>query len=502
MTQLHEWKTTNLFETTMSLNKSADQSHVMFRFFVPNGMDNIEIEFSFDPVMEEHYENVKEMIEEHVKYYDPNLLNNENAIKKMMPLRNLLTISVDDPIGFRGSCHRWEPISKIVVQDEDSTPGMLNRETKSGMWNIIVNCHSIVTDECKVHVKIDGKHKESLTKRWYHQPLHAPQFPLKTHEAISDSAREEYVWTKSEIHTHTNHSDASQTINQLLEKAKQLDIQCVAVTDHNTMSAVEHVQRLEEQYGIRIIRGIEWTTFYGHLLTLGYDHVTAINWSKVGPISLEESIQEIKKEGAIAGIAHPFRPGSPFCTGCHWEYAMDNISQIDFIEVWNGENPHKDKYNMEAFQLWTDLLNKGHQLAATCGRDWHNQDTDKEIAFLYTNVPSTYSNKDFLHAIVQGHSFITLGPTIDFRLNDCYIPGDKVSIYDGEVLSFNVSIGNSIEDYTVIIDSNIGIIGKETLNHYEKVLDNSEDIIWVRACVYSFNKTLIAFTNPIYIMHK
>lgn len=491
---------TTLFNTSMKLDRSADQSHLQFRMFVPHGMEKIEVDFSYNPTKENDFENVRDIIQYHVNHYDPHLWNNQKAVEKMLPLKNLLTISIDDPNGFRGSCHRWEPETKIMIQKEHSTPGMLNREIVSGMWNIVVNCHAIITEECHLQLSVTGFHADKQAKRWYNKPFESAEFPLKTLPLLQGEERKDYKWTKSEIHTHTNHSDASQTIEELLVKAKELGIEYLAVTDHNTMSAIENLEELDGIYHLNILRGIEWTTFYGHLLTLGYDKVTAINWSNVGPLTMEENVKEIKNEGAIVGIAHPFRPGSPFCTGCNWEYETLSLECFDFIEVWNGENPQKDKYNMEAFRLWTNLLNKGHHIPATCGRDWHNNETDKDVAFLYTYIPKTAKDEDFCYAIKNGHSYITLGPKIDFTINHCFIPGDRVSKSLSDSLIVNVNVDDLAGNVYIEIETNHGSIYKVKTDKVERILSKSEELIWVRICIYSETKEMIAFTNPIYLV--
>ena len=490
---------TILTNVSMTIDRHSDQSHFIFRFFVPEGIETIEIEFLYDPAEEPDWSKVDKIIEKHVRYYDETLLDHPKVVGKILPLKNLFTISVDDPTGFRGSCHRWVPHSFILLSKEQSTPGMFNRAIKSGMWNVIVNCHAMVTAQCELQLKVVGKHRQEVSSRWYDKPFSTLSFPLKKRSTNFHREVHHYSWVKSEIHTHTNHSDGLQTIEELLTAAKQQDIEWLAVTDHNTMSAVENQQELENEYEIHLLKGIEWTTFYGHLLTIGYDELTALNWSQVGPLTLEESIQLIKREGAITGIAHPFRPGSPFCTGCHWEYELFDLEQIDFIEVWNGENPHRDKYNEQAFELWTSLLNEGHQIAATCGRDWHRQQTNKKAASLYVYVPENADADDMKLAIKNGHTYITLGPQLIVKMNDCHVPGDVIRFTDKAALRLTVEVNRVPKACKLVIDSNLGILHEAEAADLVMVIDNPMKLTWIRACLYSDHQKRLAFTNAIYL---
>ncbi len=176
-------------------------------------------------------------------------------------------------------------------------------------------------------------------------------------------------WTPAELHTHTFHSDGSQSLQELAQAARQAGIDVIALTDHNTQSGLMDRDGIEASTGLRIIAGMEWTTFYGHMVTIGLQQY--VDWRQVGQGDIEKGIHLVHEAGGIAGIAHPFRIGSPICTGCYWEYPIHDWSQVDYIEVWSTLMPFMKQDSQRAFALWTELLNEGHRLAATSGRDWH-----------------------------------------------------------------------------------------------------------------------------------
>ncbi len=69
-------------------------------------------------------------------------------------------------------------------------------------------------------------------------------------------------WIPAELHTHTFHSDGSQSLLELAQSAKEAGIETIALTDHNTQSGLIDREQVEASTGIRIIPGMEWTTFY------------------------------------------------------------------------------------------------------------------------------------------------------------------------------------------------------------------------------------------------
>lgn len=60
---------------------------------------------------------------------------------------------------------------------------------------------------------------------------------------------------KADLHIHTNCSDGSDNVKDLLEKIKQSDIEIFAITDHDTVEGCREI----EKYTNNFIRGIELT---------------------------------------------------------------------------------------------------------------------------------------------------------------------------------------------------------------------------------------------------
>ena len=68
-----------------------------------------------------------------------------------------------------------------------------------------------------------------------------------------------------ELHCHTIHSDGDFTPKSLQQAAKENELSLIALTDHNTFSGAKELNGDI----IPFIKGIEWTTYFGHMLVLG-----------------------------------------------------------------------------------------------------------------------------------------------------------------------------------------------------------------------------------------
>ena len=77
-----------------------------------------------------------------------------------------------------------------------------------------------------------------------------------------------------DLHTHTNHSDGSNTPVELVAMAKELDL-IIALTDHNTVTGLPEFLAEAERIGVTAIGGTELSTVYHgeefHLLGLFID---------------------------------------------------------------------------------------------------------------------------------------------------------------------------------------------------------------------------------------
>ena len=74
-----------------------------------------------------------------------------------------------------------------------------------------------------------------------------------------------------DLHTHTNHSDGSKTVTELLTEAKERDL-IIALTDHNTVTGLPELFAEADRLGVTVIGGTELSTVYNgrefHLIGL------------------------------------------------------------------------------------------------------------------------------------------------------------------------------------------------------------------------------------------
>lgn len=109
------------------------------------------------------------------------------------------------------------------------------------------------------------------------------------------------VWSKADLHIHSNHSDGLAKIPEIMEyAATRTDLKVIAITDHNTIEGALFAKELESLYGIEVIVGEEISSKEGHVIGLFLSE-------EIPPgLTPAETVARITAQGGIAIIPHPF----------------------------------------------------------------------------------------------------------------------------------------------------------------------------------------------------
>lgn len=146
------------------------------------------------------------------------------------------------------------------------------------------------------------------------------------------------MYKRLELHNHTNESDAVFTCKELTDFMVADQVDAFALTDHNTISGHCKIKNYlkEHPQPIDFIPGMEYTTYYGHILCLNLTEY--VPWENINRHKPELLFRAARKKGALVGVAHPYSFGWPFAQGCRFEMTITDYSCCDFIEIFNNPN--------------------------------------------------------------------------------------------------------------------------------------------------------------------
>ncbi len=188
---------------------------------------------------------------------------------------------------------------------------------------------------------------------------------------------------KADLHVHTCYSpDCCTPLAKIVDHCLKTGIDCIAVADHNT---IEGALKLKEMAPFKIIVAEEIMTSIGELMGLFLSREIPKG------LSAQETIAQIKKQGGLVNIPHPF--GRPSWHNSWKLTSPEILSQLDMIEVFNSRTPLPNSSSKSR------QLAQKYELPATAGSDAH---TLAEIGRAYVEMPQFNSPNDFLHSLAQG----------------------------------------------------------------------------------------------------
>ena len=129
-----------------------------------------------------------------------------------------------------------------------------------------------------------------------------------------------------DLHMHTDHSyDCATPVEVLLAEARSRGLGAIAITDHNEISGA-HAARSKAD-GIKVIVGEEVKTAdQGEVIGLFIEEKIPRG------MTLQETIAEIKRQGGLVYVPHPF---DRLHSVPDYEHLLDVLDDVDAIEVFN-----------------------------------------------------------------------------------------------------------------------------------------------------------------------
>ena len=131
-----------------------------------------------------------------------------------------------------------------------------------------------------------------------------------------------------DLHMHTDHSpDCATPVEVLLATAREQGLGAIAVTDHNEISGALEALSLSAESGPKVIVGEE-------VKTAGQGEVIGLFIEEKIPrgLSLQETVAEIKRQGGVVYVPHPF---DRMHAVPDYEHLLAILDQVDAIEVYN-----------------------------------------------------------------------------------------------------------------------------------------------------------------------
>ena len=159
-----------------------------------------------------------------------------------------------------------------------------------------------------------------------------------------------------DLHMHTDHSpDCATPVDTLLDTAKRVGLDAIAITDHNEVSgALEARARAD---GIKVIVAEEVKTAdQGEVIGLFIEEKIPRG------MTLQATIAEIRRQGGLVYVPHPF---DRMHAVPDYEHLLEVVADIDAIEVFNP------RVAFSAFNEEAARFASKYRIVAGAGSDSH-----------------------------------------------------------------------------------------------------------------------------------
>ncbi|MEU9452010.1 CehA/McbA family metallohydrolase [Streptomyces sp. NPDC048277] len=229
--------------------------------------------------------------------------------------------------GFRG----WSggARTEFFVRADDATPGYIPGPVGAGTWYVALGPYTVAPQGLSYELTITLTYGEPGT----------PVRPVYPPSRAKGRGRD---WYRGDCHLHSWYSDGRRTPAEIAALARAAGLDFINSSEHNTHSAHAH---WADQAGddLLIMLGEEVTTRNGHVVALGTDPGTFVDWRyRARDNRFGHFVQQIHKAGGLVVPAHPHAT----CVGCAWKFGF---GEADAVEVWNGPYTPDDEVALSAW---------------------------------------------------------------------------------------------------------------------------------------------------------
>ena len=191
---------------------------------------------------------------------------------------------------------------------------------------------------------------------------------------------------KLDLHVHShysgdNDSDPEETVVRAIEQG----LDGLAFTEHYYYHVSGPVEALRKKYGagIRIFRGVEFSTVEGHCLVFGVD----TDKLSLKHVPIEELISVVNEAGGAVIPSHPYRRGTSLGD------LIRSVKGICAVEGYNGCN--MSILNERAVETAREL-----NLPYTGGSDAH---APSEVGACFTGFAEDVTYENFIDLLKKGN---------------------------------------------------------------------------------------------------
>ncbi|MFJ3586263.1 CehA/McbA family metallohydrolase [Streptomyces sp. NPDC090127] len=293
--------------------------------------------------------------------------------------------------GFRG----WSGGARkdFFLRTDDATPGYVAGPLRAGTWSVALAPYTVAPQGLTYEVTVTLRFGASLPVA---RPAHPP-------ERAAGRGR---AWYRGDSHLHTVYSDGRRTPAEVAALARAAGLDFLTVTEHNTHAGHGAWAELGGD-DLLVLLGEEVTTRNGHVLAVGTDPGTFVDWRyRARENRFGHFARAIRRAGGLVVPAHPHAT----CIGCNWKFGFGDA---DAVEVWNGPYTPDDEVSLAG---WDAALARGRWTPAMGNSDAH-RDPDRVGTPQTVVLAEDLSREAILEGLRAGRSYVAESSAVSLDLS-------------------------------------------------------------------------------------
>jgi len=188
----------------------------------------------------------------------------------------------------------------------------------------------------------------------------------------------------ADFHVHSGHSkDSVSAVPAILERAREVGLDVVAITDHDSVDGGLEARELGDRYGVRVIVGEEVKTAEGEVVGLFLERTIPPG------MTFAATIAAIKEQGGIVYVPHPF---DRLHTVPSSDVLRANVTDIDVLEVFNS------RLAFPGFNEQAERFALRYRIPAAAGSDAH---VLASLGTALTGMDDFTGPEDFVAALAE-----------------------------------------------------------------------------------------------------
>ncbi|WP_306325410.1 CehA/McbA family metallohydrolase [Streptomyces venezuelae] len=340
--------------------------------------------------------------------------------------------------GFRG----WSGGARkeFFVRTDEATPGYVAGPLRAGTWFVVLAPYTVAPGGLPYSVTITVRFGAPL-------PAARPVYPP---ERAAGRGR---AWYRGDCHLHTVYSDGRRTPAEVAALARAAGLDFLTATEHNTHGG--HGAWAEAAGDdLLVLLGEEVTTRNGHVLAIGTDPGTFVDWRyRARENRFGRFAREIRRAGGLVVPAHP----NATCIGCMWKFGFGDA---DAVEVWNGPFTPDDEVSLAG---WDAALAGGRWTPAMGNSDAH-RDPDRVGTPQTVVLADDLSRRSILAGLRAGRSYVaeSSAVSLDFSVTDgrgrTAGIGERLRVAADEPVTVRLTVAGAPADGTVRFVTDQGVL--------------------------------------------